>query len=135
MLTDYAYLKPKITRRAIMMIINIVGFLFIGLIVWWFWLYKPAETEATKENRIKVVVNNGIYQPARIKVKAGTPALIEFVREDTSPCAAMVLFPDFEISEELSLNESKLLELPAMVSGEYPFHCQMQMYKGLLIVE
>jgi plastocyanin domain-containing protein len=26
-----------------MMIINLMGLLLIALIVWWFWLYKPAE--------------------------------------------------------------------------------------------
>jgi plastocyanin domain-containing protein len=26
-----------------MMMINLIGLLVIALIVWWFWLYKPAE--------------------------------------------------------------------------------------------
>jgi plastocyanin domain-containing protein len=34
-----------------MMIINLMGLLLIALIVWWFWLYKPAEVEE-KEKEI-----------------------------------------------------------------------------------
>jgi plastocyanin domain-containing protein len=32
-----------------MMIINLMGLLVIALIVWWFWLYKPAKAEVDAE--------------------------------------------------------------------------------------
>jgi plastocyanin domain-containing protein len=32
-----------------MMIINLMGLFVIALIVWWFWLYKPAEAEVAAE--------------------------------------------------------------------------------------
>lgn len=119
-----------------MMIINIAGFVLIALIVWWFWLYKPAEVEVAKDNNtVKVIVDNGVYQPARIKLNAGQHSVIKFIRKDSSPCAGMVVFPDVEVSEELALDKTTSVELPAMAAGEYPFHCQMQMYKGTLIVE
>ncbi|MDX2366974.1 MAG: cupredoxin domain-containing protein [Colwellia sp.] len=119
-----------------MIIINIAGFVLISLIIWWFWLYKPAEAEtASDDDKIKVIVNNGVYQPARIKVKTGQQTVIQFHRIDSNPCAAIVLFPDFEISKELPLDIDTSVVLPPMTSGEYPFNCQMQMYKGTLIVE
>ncbi|MEW6998586.1 cupredoxin domain-containing protein [Colwelliaceae bacterium BS250] len=118
-----------------MLMINIVGLVLISLIIWWFWLYKPAEAEVASDDEIKITVHNGVYQPARIKIKAGRQTAIQFLRKDSSPCASMVLFPDIEISEELPLNIDKSVMLPPMESGEYPFHCQMQMYKGTLIVE
>ncbi|XQW83847.1 cupredoxin domain-containing protein [Thalassotalea piscium] len=118
-----------------MILINIAGLGLIALIIWWFWVYKPVEVEATRDDKIQVIVNNGIYQPARIKVKVGEPAIITFLRQDNSACASMVIFPDAEVSEELLLNEEKTVVLPPMKAGEYPFHCQMQMYRGTLIVE
>ncbi|PKG80813.1 plastocyanin [Colwellia sp. 75C3] len=118
-----------------MMMINIAGLVLISLIIWWFWLYKPKEVEVSSTNDIKIVVNNGVYQPARIKIKAGQQTVIQFIRKDSSPCASMVLFPDVEITQELPFNGNKSVLLPPMKSGEYPFHCQMQMYKGILIVE
>ncbi len=116
-----------------MLIINSLGILLIVGIVWWFWLYKPAEVSAA-EGVITVIVENGTYQPSHIRLAADLPATIRFQRKDASPCAATVVFPDFDISEELPLNKDKEIELPAMSSGKYPFSCQMQMYRGELIV-
>jgi plastocyanin domain-containing protein len=117
-----------------MMIINVLGVLLIALIVWWFWLYKPEEVSAN-DVAITVTVEDGTYQPSRIKLPAGKPATIIFLRKDASPCAEMVLFSDFDISEELPLNKPKAIALPAMEPGEYDFTCQMQMYRGKLLVE
>jgi plastocyanin domain-containing protein len=118
-----------------MMIINILGIALIGLIIWWFWLYKPSAPVEIKQGNIRVIVSDGVYQPSRIKVVAGLETNIEFYRQDGSPCASTVIFPDFEVSEELPLNENKTVKLPKMVAGEYDFHCPMKMYKGSLIVE
>ena len=117
-----------------MIIVNIAGLLLIGLIIWWFWLYKPREVSVS-EGAITVTVEDGTYQPSRIKLSAGQPATIRFIRKDASPCAGTVLFSDFGISEELPLNQFKTIALPAMEKGEYAFSCQMQMYRGSLLVE
>jgi plastocyanin domain-containing protein len=117
-----------------MMLVNLIGLGLIGLIVWWFWLYKPKSAVDITAEKIEIVVNDGIYHPARIKVMAGVAVELVFVRKDGSPCASTVIFPDVEVSEELPLNEHKLVKLPAMPAGEYEFHCPMKMYKGTLIV-
>tara|TARA_R110002095_G_scaffold208873_3_gene194861 strand:+ start:818 stop:1171 length:354 start_codon:yes stop_codon:yes gene_type:complete len=117
-----------------MVIINALGILLIALIVWWFWLYKPKEVSVMGQG-ITVVVEDGTYQPSRLRVASGKPTTIQFIRKDASPCAAMVLFPDFNISEELPLGKNKSIALPAMAKGEYAFHCQMQMYRGILLVD
>ena len=118
-----------------MMIVNLIGILLIMLIVWWFWLYKPAKAVDSSVESITIVVNNDVYQPSRIKVIAGKRTRLQFFRKDGSPCAATVLFPNVEVSEELPLERNKSVELPPMSSGEYPFHCPMKMYVGTLIVE
>lgn len=53
-----------------MLIINIAGIVLIALFVWWFWLYKPKETELG-ESDLVITVENGTYSPSRIKVPAG----------------------------------------------------------------
>lgn len=118
-----------------MIIINVIGFVLIGLVIWWFWLYKPAKAVDTSTENITIIVNNGIYQPAKIKVKAGKEISLKFLRKDGSPCAATVIFPEFEINEELPLDISKSIFLPSMPPGEYPFHCPMKMYNGTLVVK
>lgn len=117
-----------------MWMINLAGLLLIVLIVWWFWLYKPKDTELG-DGKLLVLVENGVYFPARIKIKANEKTVISFLRKDASPCAEMVIFPDFEISESLPVNKQKGIELPPMNSGIYKFHCQMQMYRGEVYVE
>lgn len=116
-----------------MLLINILGLALIALIAWWFWLYIPGAVGVSEKGAV-VTVDNGTYSPSRLKVPAGQPVSLTFLRKDASPCAATVIFPDLEISEELPLNKPMSIVLPAMQPGEYPFSCQMQMYRGTLIV-
>ncbi|GAA0691191.1 cupredoxin domain-containing protein [Marinobacterium maritimum] len=117
-----------------MMVINLLGLLLIALIVWWFWLYRESAAEMDV-GEITIEVQDGIYAPAHIRIPAGQPAKLNFLRKDPSPCASVVVFKDFDISEELPLNKTRQVELPPMKPGHYPFTCQMQMYRGEVIVE
>ena len=117
-----------------MLIVNLAGALLIVLIVWWFWLYKPKAVEQS-EAGFSVVVENGIYSPSRIKLKTGEQHALKFLRKDASPCAEMLLIPQFDIAETLIVNQTTTIRLPEMSAGEYEFHCQMKMYKGVLVVE
>ena len=116
-----------------MLIINLLGVLLIGLIVWWFWIYKSKEV-SVDDGAVTIIVDNGSYQPSRIRLPTGQATTLRFLRKDASPCAEMVVFSAFDISEELPLNKPKDINLPPMESGEYPFTCQMQMYRGELII-
>ncbi|PKI11229.1 plastocyanin [Shewanella sp. 11B5] len=116
-----------------MLLINLFCVALIALIVWWFWLYKPKATTHQATNAI--VVKDGVYSPARITVPANTATQLTFLRQDKAGCSASLLFPDLDISEELPMDKSVVISLPALAKGEYPFHCQMQMYKGVLLVE
>ena len=116
-----------------MLIINLAGISLIVLIIWWFWVYKPKEVVADT-GVVTITVENGIYAPSRIRLPAGQKNRLRFVRKDASPCAATVVFDDFSISEELPLDVPKDISLPPLEPGEYVFTCQMQMYRGELIV-
>jgi plastocyanin domain-containing protein len=117
-----------------MLIANVAGAALIGLIVWWFWLYKTKEA-ALDDAALVIVVENGTYRPPRIKLAANQATELHFLRKDASPCSEMLLFPDLDISESLPVNKPKTIALPPLAKGEYPFHCQMQMYRGVLKVE
>lgn len=117
-----------------MFVINFLGLLLIGAVIWWFWLYKPDETEVN-ESELVVSVENGTYHPSRLKLSPDKAVTVQFLRKDASPCSEMLLIPALEVSESLPLNKVKNITLPALKSGEYEFHCQMQMYRGKLIVK
>ena len=116
-----------------MMIVNLAGFLAIGLIAWWFWFYKPATISAS-DGDIVIIVEAGSYSPAHLTLPANQPTTLTFLRKDASPCAEVVMIPSLDINETLPLNQTITIDLPALEPGEYPFHCQMQMYRGQLNV-
>ncbi|WP_250459240.1 cupredoxin domain-containing protein [Microbulbifer litoralis] len=119
------------------LIVNLVGLLLVAAISWWFWL-QPRRHRAEAVNaaeKLRVLVRDGVYEPDRIRLPAGEPATLYFRREDPTPCAEWVLFPDLEVSAQLAVHRDTAVDIPAAEPGEYPFTCQMQMYRGTLVVE
>jgi len=70
-----------------MVLINALDAALIGFIVWWFWLSTPKAQRAVARGVIDVLVDGGVYTPARIEVAAGQPVTLRFLRKDPSPCA------------------------------------------------
>ena len=117
-----------------MIIINILGLLLICLIAWWFWFYQPVHTDLA-EGDLVIIVDGGSYTPTDLKLTANQSASVAFLRKDPSPCAELLMIPDLDICETLPLNEVKSIHLPKLKAGEYAFHCQMHMYRGVLKAE
>ncbi|WP_237066937.1 cupredoxin domain-containing protein [Microbulbifer guangxiensis] len=121
------------------LIVNVAGLLLIAAIVWWFWIAgrsgKTGADRTVPAAGREILVKDGVYEPDRIFLPAGSPATLKFRREDPSPCAEYVLFPDLEVSAQLAVHEVTEVRLPAAEPGKYPFTCQMQMYRGTLEVE
>jgi plastocyanin domain-containing protein len=116
------------------LIVNLAGLVIIGLIVWWFWQSTPKAQRATTDV-IDVLVDGGVYTPARIEVPAGKPVKLRFLRKDPSPCAEKVLFDDLGIAADLPVGQPVELTVTPKAAGEYAFTCQMQMYRGTLVVK
>ena len=54
-------------------LINLVGLVLIGLIIWWFWLYRPAAAavqSAEGGEELTIRVESGVYLPSRIQLPA-----------------------------------------------------------------
>lgn len=116
-------------------LVNLGGIAVIGLIVWWFWLSKPKGRKESGAQPIDVLVENGVYTPARIEVPVGRPIVLRFNRKDPSPCAEKVVFDDFGISADLPVNEKTDVVVIPQQAGEYEFTCQMKMYRGMLVAQ
>ena len=110
----------------------------IGWVVWYFFFAEQGAVAATASNggrqEITVVVRGG-YEPATIRVKAGSPVRLRFDRQETSGCSEEVVFPDFGVRKYLPANEQTLLEITAPTAGTYEFTCGMSMLRGRLIAE
>ena len=116
-----------------MLIVNLMGLILIALIIWWFWIKKPQSLKASSDV-VEVVVENGVYTPARIEVKLGQLVKLSFVRKDPSPCAEKVIFDELNLSFDLPINKPVLVKIKPEQAGEYAFNCQMKMYVGSLSV-
>lgn len=117
------------------MLTNLGGLLVIGLIAWWFWLSKPKGRKESGAKPIEVLVDNGVYSPARIEVPVGRPIMLEFLRKDPSPCAEKVIFDDFNITADLPVDRKTTVTVIPQQPGEYEFTCQMKMYRGVLVAQ
>ncbi len=115
--------------------VNLLAVSLIGFIVWWFWLSRPRPKQASGSTVIEVIVENGAYIPAHIEVPQGAPVRLSFERRDPSPCAEKVLFNELGVALDLPLGEKTALVVGPLAAGEYRFSCQMQMYRGSLVVK
>ena len=115
-------------------VVDIGGLALIGLIVWWFWLSRPA-ARRQDEAPITIVAEDGVYSPAHIEVSGARPIVLRFLRKDPSPCAAKVIFPDLGVSADLPVGEERELRLDPPPPGDYEFACEMHMYRGMLTVK
>ena len=118
----------------------LVAALGVALITWelWWFLGRHGSGVVARESetglqQITISVAGG-YAPSRIQVKAGQPFRLSFHRINPSGCLAQVIFPDFHKTLDLPLNATTSLELPATKAGVYPFHCGMNMVRGVLEV-
>ncbi|WP_255006384.1 cupredoxin domain-containing protein [Cyanobium sp. ATX 6F1] len=120
------------------LLVVVVGLALIVWELWWFLGRHGAGVAARVGEQglqeITITVDGG-YAPARIKAMAGRPLRLSFHRLDPSGCVAQVIFPDFHKTLDLPLDATTILELPASPPGIYPFHCGMNMVRGVLELE
>ena len=121
-------------------VINVIGLGLIGLVIWWFWIYKPKlyvlKSGSTKVGSIiEILVKDGVYTPAYIQIEPNHPVTLRFTRKDASPCAEIVNFTLLNVSRQLPLNEPIDINIDIEKPGEYEFTCQMGMYRGKLTVK
>jgi plastocyanin domain-containing protein len=82
----------------------------------------------------KVVVGEQGYEPAKVGLRAGTPAQITFVRTTDKTCGTEIVFPSLNIKRALPLNGPVVIEFTPEKTGEIAFVCGMNMLKGVAVV-
>ena len=74
------------------------------------------------------------FEPARVTLKSGLPAVITFVRTTDATCAKEVVFSSLNIRRELPLNTPVAIELTPS-HADLGFVCGMGMFKGAVASE
>jgi plastocyanin domain-containing protein len=117
-------------------IVNLTGLAIVVWIVWYFWLHKKEGVSAAMVGGIQeidVTVKGG-YEPETIVVRAGQPVRLNFTRNESSICSETVVFDGLDRSVGLPEGEVVAVEFTPPEPGEIPFHCQMGMLRGKLVV-
>ncbi len=117
--------------------VNVVGFVLIGWIVWYFWLsHSRGVAAATVDGGVQetYIVVKGGYSPDTIEVRAGRPVRLVFNRQEADPCSERVVFDAFGVAADLPTGEDVPVEFTPGAPGEYGFACQMGMLRGRLVV-
>jgi RND family efflux transporter MFP subunit len=94
-----------------------------------------APTPAAPEQTARITVTKDGFSPATLRLKAGTPAKLTFVRTSNETCATEVVFPSLKITRALPLDQAVVVELTPATGGEIAFTCGMAMLKGAIVVE
>jgi plastocyanin domain-containing protein len=138
LLTAAAPLWRTIEQPLALQVLVVAGGLaLIAWELWWFLGRHGSGVVAREGERgvqeITITVDGG-YAPARIQVQVGRPLRLSFHRLDPSSCVAQVIFPDFHKTLDLPLGATTSIELTPSEPGTYPFHCGMNMVRGVLEV-
>jgi RND family efflux transporter MFP subunit len=82
-----------------------------------------------------IVVTEQGFEPAKVTLRAGTPARLVFTRTTEKTCGTEVVFPSLGIKRALPLNEPVTIEFTPENTGEVAFTCGMNMLKGAVVVQ
>lgn len=109
------------------------GLAGIAWVNWYFFVAGRAAAPVTG-SEVVIIVDGG-YSPATIRVRAGVPLRLVFDRKDTASCSDEVVFPDFGVRKFLPTGEKTTIEITPPKAGRYDFMCGMSMHRGTLIAE
>jgi plastocyanin domain-containing protein len=114
------------------------GLAAIAWVNWYFFAAgRGAATAAAASGGVQevTIAVRGGYDPAQVRVRAGTPVRLVFDRQETSSCSEEVVIPDFGIRRFLPAHERTAVEIAPARAGSHEFTCGMGMLRGRLIVE
>jgi plastocyanin domain-containing protein len=110
-------------------------------VAWIYWYFFRAERAAATAlssgggvQEVTIAVHGG-YDPATVRVRAGSPVRLVFDRQETSSCSEELVFPDFGIRTFLPAHRKTPIEVTPTKAGVYEFTCGMSMLRGKLIAE
>ncbi|OGG00703.1 hypothetical protein A3D78_04300 [Candidatus Gottesmanbacteria bacterium RIFCSPHIGHO2_02_FULL_39_14] len=116
--------------QIITLLIGLEGIIF----TYWYFFEKKEGVQRVTGSSITIKVDAG-YSPSTIVIKKNIPVTLKIVRTDKSDCLEEIVIPEWKIKKYLPINKEVSLNLEAKKTGEYPFHCGMNMFHGKIIVK
>jgi plastocyanin domain-containing protein len=82
----------------------------------------------------EIAVTKDGYEPARVVVPAGKPAILRFTRKADPSCGDAVEVQGDPVKHALPLDVPVDVKVTAPASGELAFACPMHMFQGTVVV-
>ena len=120
-------------------LVIVAGLAAIGWVNWYFFVAarRAGATVAPSAGgvaEVRIAVRGG-YDPATVRVKAGSPVRLVFDRQETAGCSEEVVFPAFGIRKFLPAGQPTPIEITPPAPGRYEFMCGMSMLRGAVVAE
>lgn len=84
--------------------------------------------------QVTIAAMNEGYQPQLVKLRAGVPARINLVTNETYSCARAFVIPALGVEKFLPATGTETIEFTPEEPGSIPFTCSMGMYTGVIEV-
>ncbi len=94
----------------------------------------PAGSREPAVQTATVNVGAQEFTPATVRLRAGVPARITFIRTEETSCGTDVVFPSLNIRKPLPLKVPVVVEFTPAKAGELSFTCGAGMFKGVVVV-
>ena len=104
----------------------------------WLSNYGEKKETATLNGDVQEVTINATfsnYEPNVIVAKKGVPLKITLTADQDASCGRDIVFPEFNQRTLIPKGESTTLTLDLDKTGEFAFHCAMDMLQGKIIVQ
>lgn len=122
-------------------LVIVAGLIAIGWVNWYFFVAgrtggaAVSSVPPTGGPQEQIIVVDGGYSPAVVRVKAGRPVRLVFDRRDSGSCSEEVVFPEFGVRRFLPTGKRTVVEVTPPKAGRYDFTCGMSMLHGALVAE
>ena len=83
---------------------------------------------------MKIAALNSGYEPTQLELRAGVPARITLVTNETYSCSRAFVIPALGVERVLPETGNEVIELMPQEIGSIPFTCSMGMYSGVIDV-
>ena len=93
-----------------------------------------AESSDTTVQLANVNVAESAFEPSTLRLRAGVPARLTFIRATDKTCAKEIVIPSLHIRRALPLNEAVTVEFTPQ-KGDIGFVCGMNMLRGTIVVD
>ena len=83
---------------------------------------------------VKIAALNSGYEPTQLQLRAGVPARLTLVTNETYSCSRAFVIPALGVERVLAETGNETIELMPQEIGSIPFTCSMGMYSGVIEV-